>query len=161
MVPLPCSSAELRLVRPYPPVAAEEMAMARLDRDGVAIHYEVHGQGPAVLLSHGYSATCRMWDGQIDALRDRYQIIVWDMRGHGRHPARLRHPACGDRRTVARRLYVDGVPPRPSGDDARADDLRHGPRLPQRRGARSVEPALPSARRRPRRAWSRRTRDQR
>jgi pimeloyl-ACP methyl ester carboxylesterase len=59
------------------------MAMATLDRDGVAIHYEVHGQGPAILLSHGYSATCRMWDGQIAALRDRYQVIVWDMRGHG------------------------------------------------------------------------------
>jgi pimeloyl-ACP methyl ester carboxylesterase len=59
------------------------MAMARLDREGIAIHYEVHGQGPAILLSHGYSATCRMWDGQIAALRDRYQVIVWDMRGHG------------------------------------------------------------------------------
>jgi len=57
--------------------------MARLDRGGVAIHYEVHGQGPAILLSHGYSATCRMWDGQIAALQDRYRIIVWDMRGHG------------------------------------------------------------------------------
>ncbi len=57
--------------------------MARLDRAGVAIHYEVHGQGPAILLSHGYSATCRMWDGQIAALQDRYRIIVWDMRGHG------------------------------------------------------------------------------
>jgi len=57
--------------------------MATLDRDGVAIHYEVHGRGPAILLSHGYSATCRMWDGQIAALQDRYQLIVWDMRGHG------------------------------------------------------------------------------
>jgi pimeloyl-ACP methyl ester carboxylesterase len=57
--------------------------MARLDRDGVAIHYEVHGRGPTILLSHGYSATCRMWDGQIEALRDRFQVIVWDMRGHG------------------------------------------------------------------------------
>ena len=45
--------------------------MATLDRDGVAIHYEVHGHGPAILLSHGYSATCRMWDGQIAALQDR------------------------------------------------------------------------------------------
>ena len=57
--------------------------MATLDRDGVAIHYEVHGRGPVILLSHGYSATCRMWDGQIAALQDRYQFIVWDMRGHG------------------------------------------------------------------------------
>jgi pimeloyl-ACP methyl ester carboxylesterase len=57
--------------------------MARLDRDGVSIHYEVHGSGPAVLLSHGYSATCRMWDGQVAAFKDRYRIIIWDMRGHG------------------------------------------------------------------------------
>jgi pimeloyl-ACP methyl ester carboxylesterase len=57
--------------------------MPMLDRDGVRIHYEVHGAGPPVLLSHGYSATCRMWDGQIAALKDRWQVIVWDMRGHG------------------------------------------------------------------------------
>jgi len=57
--------------------------MARLDRNGVGIHYEVHGQGPAILLSHGYSATCRMWDGQIEAFKDRFKVIVWDMRGHG------------------------------------------------------------------------------
>lgn len=57
--------------------------MARLVRDGIGIHYEVHGKGPAVLLSHGYSATCRMWDGQIAAFQDRYKVIVWDMRGHG------------------------------------------------------------------------------
>jgi len=37
-----------------------------IDRDGVAIHYEVHGSAtaPAILLSHGYGATSRMWDGQ-------------------------------------------------------------------------------------------------
>ena len=57
--------------------------MARLNRDGVGIHYEVHGAGPPLLLSHGFGATSRMWDGQIAALRDRYTVIVWDMRGHG------------------------------------------------------------------------------
>ena len=57
--------------------------MASLNRDGVHIHYEVHGDGPPILLSHGYSATCRMWDGQIAAFKDRYKVIVWDMRGHG------------------------------------------------------------------------------
>ncbi|CAN5890740.1 alpha/beta fold hydrolase [soil metagenome] len=62
--------------------------MPKLHRDGVAIHYEVHGTNlhkdrPTLLLSHGYSWTCRMWDGQIAALKDRYQVVVWDMRGHG------------------------------------------------------------------------------
>ena len=57
--------------------------MPMLDRDGVGIWYEMHGEGPAILLSHGYSATCRMWDVQVAALRDRFRVIVWDMRGHG------------------------------------------------------------------------------
>jgi len=57
--------------------------MPKLDRNGVKIHYEVHGRGPTILLSHGYSSTSRMWDGQVAALKDRYQIVVWDFRGHG------------------------------------------------------------------------------
>lgn len=57
--------------------------MPFLDRDGVNIYYEVHGQGPAILLSHGYGATCRMWDEQIVVLAPRYRVVVWDMRGHG------------------------------------------------------------------------------
>jgi pimeloyl-ACP methyl ester carboxylesterase len=57
--------------------------MARLrTADGIEIDYDVGGDGPAVLLSHGYSATGRMWDGQRAALPD-YRLISWDMRGHG------------------------------------------------------------------------------
>jgi pimeloyl-ACP methyl ester carboxylesterase len=58
--------------------------MAVLDRDGVEIYYELHGQGPAILLTHGYSATAEMWRGQIEALARRHKLILWDMRGHGR-----------------------------------------------------------------------------
>ncbi len=75
--------------------------MARLDRDGVAIHYEAHGQGPAIMLSHGYSATCRMWDGQIAALKDRWQVIVWDMRGHGQSDYPTDPAAYSEEATVA------------------------------------------------------------
>ncbi|HVA73587.1 MAG TPA: alpha/beta fold hydrolase [Acidimicrobiales bacterium] len=64
--------------------------MPELDRDGVAIHYEVHGphageaRGPALLLSHGYGATTQMWNGNLPALaRDRV-VVTWDIRGHGR-----------------------------------------------------------------------------
>ena len=58
--------------------------MAKLDRDGVAIHYDIEGEGPVLLLSHGYSATGEMWRGQVEALKDRFRVITWDMRGHGR-----------------------------------------------------------------------------
>ncbi len=57
--------------------------MAYIDRNGVKIFYEDSGSGPAVLLSHGYSATTGMWAGQVEALKDRYRVIAWDMRGHG------------------------------------------------------------------------------
>jgi pimeloyl-ACP methyl ester carboxylesterase len=57
--------------------------MPFVERDGVRIFYEAAGDGPPVLLSHGYSATSRMWRGQVEALAPRYRIITWDMRGHG------------------------------------------------------------------------------
>ena len=57
--------------------------MAYLDRDGVRIYYEVHGTGPAILLSHGYSATSAMWTGQVGPFSEKNTLILWDMRGHG------------------------------------------------------------------------------
>ena len=57
--------------------------MPILDNNGVKLHYEVHGSGPVLLLSHGFSATARMWDGQIDALSRDHTLVLWDMRGHG------------------------------------------------------------------------------
>jgi pimeloyl-ACP methyl ester carboxylesterase len=58
--------------------------MPMLDRDRVAIHYEVTGDGPALILTHGYSSTGEMWAGQIGPLSQRFKVITWDMRGHGR-----------------------------------------------------------------------------
>lgn len=58
--------------------------MPTLNRDGVNIHYEVHGSGPALILTHGYSSTSAMWQGQIAALSRHYRLVLWDMRGHGR-----------------------------------------------------------------------------
>lgn len=98
--------------------------MPTVDRDGVRIYYEERGKGPAVLLTHGYGATLRMWDRQIDALADRYHLIVWDMRGHGRtdspdDPAAYSHQAtvsdmmavlgaCGVDRSVMAGLSLGG-----------------------------------------------------
>ena len=57
--------------------------MPGIDRDGVKIYYEVHGEGPSLLLTHGYSSTSAMWHGQVEALARDYKLILWDMRGHG------------------------------------------------------------------------------
>ena len=58
--------------------------MAILNRDGVNLYYEVHGEGPVILLTHGYSATSQMWAGQVEPLSKRHKLVTWDMRGHGR-----------------------------------------------------------------------------
>lgn len=58
--------------------------MPKLNRDGVEIYYEVHGDGPPLLLTHGYSSTAEMWQSQIEALSRHHQLVLWDMRGHGR-----------------------------------------------------------------------------
>jgi pimeloyl-ACP methyl ester carboxylesterase len=61
----------------------EEAIMPRLRRDdGIEIEYEATGAGPTVFLTHGYGATGRMWDGQRRAL-EGYQVVTWNMRGHG------------------------------------------------------------------------------
>src|SRR5437588_10266226 len=57
--------------------------MPKINRDGVNIYHEVHGSGPALLLTHGYSAASGMWQGQIEALSKHHKLVLWDMRGHG------------------------------------------------------------------------------
>jgi pimeloyl-ACP methyl ester carboxylesterase len=57
--------------------------MPKIDRDGIKIYYEVHGNGPPLILTHGYSSTSAMWKGQVEALSKHHTLILWDMRGHG------------------------------------------------------------------------------
>jgi pimeloyl-ACP methyl ester carboxylesterase len=57
--------------------------MPKINRDGVNIHYEVHGSGPPLILTHGYSSTSAMWKAQIEPLSKHHKLVLWDMRGHG------------------------------------------------------------------------------
>ena len=49
------------------------------------IRYEVEGQGPSLVLHHGFSEnlTTWYWKGFVEALKDAYQLILFDVRGHG------------------------------------------------------------------------------
>ena len=57
--------------------------MPKIDRNGVKIYYEVHGNGSPLLLTHGYSVTSEMWKGQVEALSKHHTLVLWDLRGHG------------------------------------------------------------------------------
>jgi len=57
--------------------------------NGTQINYEIHGrQGSSwLILSHSLACSVRMWDPQVAALKDRYCILNYDMRGHGKSAA--------------------------------------------------------------------------
>ena len=58
--------------------------MPHLQRDdGVKLYFEVHGKGPAIILSHGVAVTSQMWRPQIEALSKDHTLVIWDFRGHG------------------------------------------------------------------------------
>ena len=58
--------------------------MSTYQRDGLELHYEVRGAGPAVLCVHGATGTgVYDWSKVADALGDRYRFIIPDLRGHG------------------------------------------------------------------------------
>ena len=40
--------------------------------DGKKLHYLTAGQGPALILLHGYTQTSRMWRPLIDNLQDKF-----------------------------------------------------------------------------------------
>ncbi|MGH9134088.1 MAG: alpha/beta fold hydrolase [Ilumatobacteraceae bacterium] len=58
--------------------------MPMLDRDGVAIHYEVAGAGPGLILTHGFAASAGMFAEVVEPLSASHTVITWDQRGHGR-----------------------------------------------------------------------------
>lgn len=51
--------------------------------DGVQLHYLTAGNGPAVLLLHGYTQTSQMWRPLIPSLADRFTVIAPDLPGIG------------------------------------------------------------------------------
>jgi pimeloyl-ACP methyl ester carboxylesterase len=50
----------------------------------VTVHYEVAGQGPAVVLIHGLSGSSRWWAYNVPALSQRYRVYNVDVVGFGR-----------------------------------------------------------------------------
>ena len=136
--------------------------MPTINRDGVRIYYEVHGSGPPLLLTHGYSSTSGMWQGQIAALSKHHKLVLWDMRGHGQSGYPEDTAAYSEALTVAdmaalldavgaETAIVGGLSlggymslafyrahpePRP-----RAPDHRHRPGLQEGRGPRGLEQA--------------------
>ncbi len=59
--------------------------MPFVENKGVKLHYVVIGQGPPIVLIHGGFGSFQEWyiGGYVDSLKDNYQLILVDLRGHG------------------------------------------------------------------------------
>jgi pimeloyl-ACP methyl ester carboxylesterase len=56
--------------------------------DGISLHAETHGDGPAVLFSCALNTTCENWRPQVEPLvAAGWRVVLWDYRGHGRSGA--------------------------------------------------------------------------
>ncbi len=64
----------------------------------VELHLEVEGDGPTLVLLHGFGGSARNWRPQLRGLRDGYRVAAFDVRGHARSDAPVGalayRPAC-------------------------------------------------------------------
>jgi pimeloyl-ACP methyl ester carboxylesterase len=58
--------------------------MPYVERNGVKVYYEDAGKGTPIVLGHAYSSSGRMWEGFVEAFKDSYRVVTYDMRGHDR-----------------------------------------------------------------------------
>ena len=52
--------------------------------NGLDHYYEQAGEGPALVLVHGAFVDSRLWDPQVERFAAHYQVLRYDLRGHGR-----------------------------------------------------------------------------
>lgn len=53
-----------------------------VDSDGVKIHYVTAGEGPLVVLLHGFPDFWYSWREQMPALAEHFQVVALDLRGY-------------------------------------------------------------------------------
>lgn len=51
---------------------------------GVTLNYRLQGQGEPLLCVHGVGSYLEAWEGVAERLSDRFRILTFDLRGHGR-----------------------------------------------------------------------------
>lgn len=91
--------------------------MAYAQNGSDRIYFEVEGDGPGLLLHHGFAMSLQRWReaGYVEALKSTYRVVLMDARGHGRSdkphdPARYTTDLIlGDVKAVLREAGLDEV----------------------------------------------------
>jgi 3-oxoadipate enol-lactonase len=58
----------------------------RIKANGIPMNYELSGkkESPVIVLSHSLASSLVMWNPQMDALNPHFQVLRYDIRGHGK-----------------------------------------------------------------------------
>ncbi|MBT5773750.1 MAG: alpha/beta fold hydrolase, partial [Dehalococcoidia bacterium] len=75
--------------------------MAQIEVDGLRLHVEQQGSGPAVVLLHGFTGSTTTWGSLTELLTPEFEVIAIDIVGHGESDAptevdRYRMERCTD-----------------------------------------------------------------
>jgi pimeloyl-ACP methyl ester carboxylesterase len=55
----------------------------RVEIDGLSVAYHRAGNGPALVLLHGFTQDSRVWRSQLESLSTEFTVIAWDAPGAG------------------------------------------------------------------------------
>lgn len=53
--------------------------------DGAKIHVNISGEGPPIVMLHGWTSSHQEWQPFIETLNKRHRVYRWDARAHGGH----------------------------------------------------------------------------
>jgi pimeloyl-ACP methyl ester carboxylesterase len=60
--------------------------MLQVEVKGLSVAYERIGDGPVLVLLHGFTQDSRVWRPQLESLSDQFTLIAWDAPGAGQSP---------------------------------------------------------------------------
>lgn len=64
--------------------AAAQARTGMINVGDAKLHYELSGRGQTVVFVHGWANTLAIWDDQLPAFNQRYQVLRYDRRGFGK-----------------------------------------------------------------------------
>ena len=80
--------------------------------NNIQTFYEIHGEGPPLVLIHGGLVDHQMWQPQVEPFSKKYRVITYDIRGHGQTGGSKKRPysvqlLAEDLRALLEQLQVD------------------------------------------------------
>ena len=52
----------------------------------MSVRVDISGQGPPLVLTHGFGGSRHTWDTVVPLLAEHFTVVVWDLPGHGDSP---------------------------------------------------------------------------